>query len=50
MEYTVTFTNHTAAEIAQIIARNQGNERFLQELLLQALIYERLLTSPNCKT
>lgn len=47
MEQTVTFTNHTAAEIAQIIARNQDNKRFLQELLLQALTYERLLTSSN---
>lgn len=47
MEHAVTFTDHTAAEIARIIARNQDNERFLKEMLLQALAYERLLTSPN---
>lgn len=47
MEHTVTFTNCTAAEIARIIARNQDNERLLKELLLQALTYERLLTSSN---
>lgn len=39
-------TIQTAEEIRRIIDRNATNERFLLELLTQALAYERLLSTP----
>lgn len=37
--------SQTAEEIQRIIDRNATNERFLRELLTQALAYERLLST-----
>lgn len=47
MENAFAFASQDAAEIARIVARNEDNARFLRELLLQALVYERLLSSPK---
>lgn len=44
MKLTFKFSDKEAIEIAYIIARNQDNHRFLRKLLLQAIVYERLLT------
>ena len=45
MEHNFTFTTPTAADIAYILKRNQDNERFLRELLVQAQAFEKLLCS-----
>lgn len=47
MEHKFTFTTPTAADIARILVRNQENERFLRELLVQAQAFEKLLCPPS---
>lgn len=38
--------NPIGKEIAHIIARNQGNPRYLREMLTQSIVYEKLLAAP----
>lgn len=46
MDGQSVITDPTGKEITYIIARNQGNPRYLQEILTQALVYEKLLAAP----
>lgn len=46
MDGQSAITDPTGKEITYIIARNQGNPRYLRELLTQARVFEQLLAAP----